>query len=112
MTAALLRVFFALVVLVGLNTSHFGMASAAQNMPMAHMTNAASAMDHGSESHQKTNGSLCATICAGTNPSEAIAFQARHVGFATVRWLVAAKLVWVSPTPDPALRPPDALHNA
>lgn len=109
---AILRFVFVVALLIGLNTSHFGMAHARQNMPLAHMTSADGGMDHGSKPVHKMNGSLCATICAGANLSEAIVFQAGYVDFATVHWQISANLLWVSPTPDPALRPPDLLHHA
>ena len=110
----LLRLGFAMLLLGILNVPHVSMAQAPQTsiMAMSHISEADGAMNHGNGVHERMNGSLCATICAGTTAFEGIAFQVRYIVFGPARWRVETTLTWVQPTPDPALRPPDLLPHA
>ena len=110
----LLRTGFAMILLLALNVPHFSKAQAQQapTIVMSHIIDAGSAMNHGKGLHERMNGSLCATICAGTTAFEGIAFPVRYNIIVPVRWRVEIALAWVQPTPDPALRPPDLLRLA
>ena len=110
----MLRLGFAMLLLVVLNVPHLSMAQAPQASMMgkSHVSKAEGAMNHGNGLHERMNGSLCATICAGTTAFEGIAFPVRYIVFAPVRWRFETTLTWVQPTPDPALRPPDLLYHA
>ena len=110
----LLRIGFAILLAVILFIPHTSMAQTqqSQTMVMLHIGKADGAVNHGNGPHERMNGSLCATICAGTTAFESIAFSGRHIAFGPVRWRVETALARVQPTPDPALRPPDLLRYA
>lgn len=109
-----LRMILLVALLLGLNMPHLGMASTSQTMAMTMVqaNGADQPMDHGAVNHEKMNGFFCATVCFGTSPFAALVSDARAAEFTSVRWQGAADLLWVSPTPDPALRPPDLLPSA
>lgn len=108
----LIRTGFVIILLLALNVPHISMAQAQQapTMVMSHVSDAGGAMNHEKGLHERMNGSLCATICAGTTAFEGIAFPVRYNMIVPVRWRVEIALAWVQPTPDPALRPPDLLR--
>ena len=109
----MLRVGLTLMLLVILNIPHVSMASVphAPTVVMSHVSQANGAMTQGYGVHERIDGSLCATICAGTNATESAAVPACCISHGVVRFRLETARVWVPPTPDAALRPPDLLQR-
>ena len=110
----LVRIGFAILLLVVMIIPHTSMAQTQQTQPMVmlHIGKADGAVNHGNGPHDRMNGSLCATICAGTTALESMVFSDRHITFGPIGWRVETALSRVQPTADPALRPPDLLRYA
>ena len=109
---AMLLFGFAMILVGVQSLAHTGMARAMQGptLAMSHVTDADGAMTHGTGRHGTMNDALCAMICAGITTFEGAAFPTRLRVLSPARWRVEASLVWVPPTPDPALKPPDLLR--
>jgi hypothetical protein len=112
--ASTLRSLLVLALIFALNTSHLGMSSQAHDMSMT-MSQTGHVQDrtsHGDPQHSKMNGSLCATLCLGTDRLEGNVLAGRVERIEATTWLGEVGPAWTSLVPDPAQRPPDTLHHA
>lgn len=103
-----------LALIFALNTSHLGMSSQAHGMSMT-MIQTGHVQDqtsHGDPQHSKMKGSLCATLCLGTDRLEGGVVVGRVERIEATTWLGEVGPAWSSLVPDPAQRPPDTLHHA
>ena len=112
--ASTLRSLLVLALIFALNTSHTGMSAQAHGMSMT-MVQTGQIQDltgHGDPQYSKMNGSLCATLCLGTNRLEGGVVVGRVERIEATILLGEVDPAWTSLMPDPAQRPPDTLHNA
>lgn len=111
--ASMLRSLIVLALIFALNTAHLGMSVQAHGMSMTmiqtgHVQDQSS---HGDLQHSKMNGSLCATLCLGTDRLEGGVVVGRVARIEATTWLGEVGPMWTSLIPDPAQRPPDTLHR-
>jgi hypothetical protein len=112
-SASTLRICLLVALIFALNTSHLGMSAQAHEMSMT-MTQAGHVQEgpsHGDPQHSKMDGSLCATLCLGTDKLDGGDVVGRVEKFVAATWLGEVGPAWISLKPDPAQRPPDTLHH-
>ena len=111
--ASTLRSLLVLALIFALNTAHVGMSSQAHGMSMTtiqtgHVQDRTS---HGDPQRSKMNGSLCGTLCLGTDRLEGGVVVGRVERIEATIWLGEVGPAWTSLIPDPAQRPPDTFHH-
>jgi hypothetical protein len=102
-----------LALIFALNTSHLGMSAQAHEMSMTmiHAGHVQDQTSHGDPQHSKMNGSLCATLCLGSDRLEGGVVVGRVARIEATTWLGEVGPAWTSLIPDPAQRPPDMLRH-
>lgn len=109
-----LRFCVILLMLTALNIPHLGIASGKQEPATAvmHAGQTHDAMTDAGNSPDTIGGSLCATLCIGTDRLEIQAVPHRLFRIRFVPWFGEIERAWPAFAPDAALRPPDPLREA
>lgn len=112
--STVLRFCVATALAIALVLPHFSTAASASGVSkvMGHMSNEHADMNLMPSHHDKANGSLCATICAGANQFSGPEMPLQSFSVRQAFWTVTNDPDWSLCTPDPALRPPDPAFSA